>query len=82
MDFFRNAIRKVEYASPSEVDIWIQDLENGHDDPVLASVLGLLPSLYSRLFLISRSKGFRYKLLPSITDFQKAYFRPSRQSMQ
>lgn len=45
MDLFRDCIRKANCVLPSEVDMWIQLLESGHEDPILALLLSLLPNL-------------------------------------
>ncbi|CAF9919784.1 MAG: hypothetical protein ALECFALPRED_001297 [Alectoria fallacina] len=45
MELFRNGIRKAQYVLPSEVDIWIQNLESGDEDPVVTFLLCLLPNL-------------------------------------
>lgn len=45
MDLFRNVIRKTDWIPPSKVGSWIKLLENGHEDPLLALLLSLLPNL-------------------------------------
>ena len=45
MNLFRNEIRSADYLLPSETNAWIQFLENGQEEPILASLLNLLPGL-------------------------------------
>ena len=45
MELFRNGIRNAEYMFPVGIDAWIQLLETGHEDPILALLLSLLPNL-------------------------------------
>ena len=45
MNLFRNEIRGADYLLPSEINAWIQHLEDGYQEPVLASLLNLLPGL-------------------------------------
>ena len=45
MNLFRNEIRGADYLLPSEIDAWIQHLEGGYQEPLLASLLNLLPGL-------------------------------------
>ena len=45
MTLFKESIRKAENLFPRKEDVWIRLLENGHEDPILALLLSLLPNL-------------------------------------
>ncbi len=46
MELFRNGIQKAEYMMfPTGTDDWIQLLETGHEEPIVALLLSLLPNL-------------------------------------
>ena len=45
MNLFRNEIRSADYLLPSEINAWIQHLESGYQEPILASLLNLLPGI-------------------------------------
>lgn len=45
MNLFRNELRSANYLLPSETNAWIQLLETGHEEPILLSLLNLLPGL-------------------------------------
>lgn len=45
MKLFKDSIRKAKNLFPRKKDFWIRLLENGHEDPILALLLSLLPNL-------------------------------------
>ena len=47
MNLFRNKIRRAHYVIPGDTDAWIQFLESGTQEQFLASLLNLLPELYT-----------------------------------
>ena len=58
MNLFRTEIRSADYLLPSESNARIQLLENGHEEPIVASLLNLLPGLCT----------LKLEAIPFVTD--------------
>ena len=70
MNLFRNEIRSADYLLPSESNARIQLLEDGHEEPIVASLLNLLPGLCT----------LKLEAIPFVTDLFTVVHRMIKKS--
>ena len=70
MNLFRREIRSADYLFPSERNARIQLLEDGHEEPILESLLNLLPGL----------RTLKLEALPFVTDLFTVVYRMIKKS--